>query len=91
MSVRVRVPRSLRPGKVHRLTISGGGGGFSEEALVEELIAMLDGELGRWRQPGPSRGPSASSRGASTRSGACPASTRASTAAPRGSSAAQAT
>jgi hypothetical protein len=45
MSVRVRVPRSLRPGRVHRLTISGGGGGFSEEALVEELIAMLDGEV----------------------------------------------
>ena len=40
----------LRPGRVHRLTISGGGGGFSEEALVEELIAMLDGEVGRWRR-----------------------------------------
>jgi hypothetical protein len=46
LSVRVRVPRSLRPGKVHRLTIRGGGGGSSEEALVEELIAMLDTELG---------------------------------------------
>jgi hypothetical protein len=42
----VRVPGSLKPGKVHRLTISGGGGGFSEEALIEELIATLDGELG---------------------------------------------
>jgi hypothetical protein len=42
----VRVPRSLKPGKVHRLTIRGGGGGFSEEALIEELIAELDAELG---------------------------------------------
>ena len=42
----MRVPRSLRPGRTHRLTISGGGGAFSEEALVEELIAMLDEELG---------------------------------------------
>jgi hypothetical protein len=45
MSVRVRVPRSLVRGRGHRLTIRGGGGGFSEEALVEELIAMLDAEL----------------------------------------------
>ncbi|HEX6654422.1 MAG TPA: hypothetical protein VF072_16870 [Thermoleophilaceae bacterium] len=52
MSVRVRVPRSLRPGRVHRLTISGGGGGFSEGALVEELIAMLDAELGGGGGPG---------------------------------------
>jgi len=46
ISVPVRVPRSLRPGRVHRLTIHGGGGGFSEDALVEELIAELDAELG---------------------------------------------
>jgi hypothetical protein len=46
ITVPVRVPRSLVPGRVHRLTIRGGGGGFSEEALVEELIAMLDAELG---------------------------------------------
>ena len=46
ISVPVRVPRSLRPGRTHRLTISGGGGAFSEEALIEELIAMLDDELG---------------------------------------------
>jgi hypothetical protein len=46
ISVPVRVPRSLRPGRVHRLTIRGGGGGFSDEALVEELIAMLDADLG---------------------------------------------
>src|SRR4051794_10483260 len=46
MSVRVRVPRSLVPGRVHRLTIRGGGGGFSEDALIEELIAMLDAEIG---------------------------------------------
>jgi hypothetical protein len=46
LTVPVRVPRSLRPG-VHRLTLRGsGGGGFSEEALIEELIAMLEGELG---------------------------------------------
>ena len=91
MSVRVRVPRSLRPGRVHRLTISGGGGGFSEEALVEELIAMLDGEVsgggGAGSQPRRSAGRAAHPRAP----GACPASTRASTAAPRGSSAAQAT
>jgi hypothetical protein len=46
LAVRVRVPRSLVPGRVHKLTIRGGGGGFSEEALIEELIAMLDSELG---------------------------------------------
>jgi hypothetical protein len=46
LTVPVRVPRSLKPGKVHRLTIRGGGGGFSEEALIEELIAMLDEQLG---------------------------------------------
>jgi hypothetical protein len=46
ISVPVRVPRSLKPGRVHRLTIRGGGGDFSEEALIQELIAMLDEELG---------------------------------------------
>jgi hypothetical protein len=46
ISVPVRVPRSLKPGKVHRLTIRGGGSIFSEEALIDELITMLDGELG---------------------------------------------
>jgi hypothetical protein len=46
MRVHVRVPRSLRPGRTHRLTIRGGGGGFSEEALIDELIAMIDEELG---------------------------------------------
>jgi hypothetical protein len=46
ISVPVRVPRSLKPGKVHRLTIRGGGSVFSEEALIEELISMLDAELG---------------------------------------------
>jgi hypothetical protein len=46
ITVPVRVPRSLRPGRVHRLTIRGGGGGFSEEALIQELVAMLDEQLG---------------------------------------------
>jgi hypothetical protein len=46
MSVRVRVPRSLRAGRAHRLTISGGGASFSADALVDELIAVLDAELG---------------------------------------------
>ena len=46
ISVPVRVPRSLKPGKVHRLTIRGGGSMFSEEALIEELITMLDAEIG---------------------------------------------
>jgi hypothetical protein len=45
LTVRVRVPRSLRRG-VHRLTFTGSGGGFSDDALVDELIAMLEGELG---------------------------------------------
>ena len=41
----LRVPRSLRPG-VQRVTFTGSGSGFSDERLVEELIAMLEGELG---------------------------------------------
>jgi hypothetical protein len=45
ISVPVRVPRSLRPG-VHRLTLRGSDRGFSDDALVEEIIAMLDGEIG---------------------------------------------
>ncbi len=43
--VPVRVPRSLKPGR-HRLTLRAGGGAFSEAALIEELIAVLEGELG---------------------------------------------
>jgi hypothetical protein len=45
ITVPVRVPRSLKPGK-HRLTLRGGGGGLSEEELIEELIALLEGEIG---------------------------------------------
>ncbi len=45
ITVPVRVPRSLKPGK-HRLTLRGGGGGLSEEELIEELIALIEGELG---------------------------------------------
>jgi hypothetical protein len=45
ISVPVRVPRSLKPGR-HRLTIRGGGGGFSDAELIEELIAVLEGEVG---------------------------------------------
>jgi hypothetical protein len=45
LAVPVRIPRSLRPG-VHRLTFRGSGGGFSEDELIEELIAMLEGDLG---------------------------------------------
>jgi hypothetical protein len=45
LTVPVRVPRSLRPG-VHRLTLRGGGVGFSEDRLLAELIDMLEGELG---------------------------------------------
>jgi hypothetical protein len=44
ITVPVRVPRSLRPGR-HRITFTGSGDGFSDDALVEELIAMLEGEL----------------------------------------------
>jgi hypothetical protein len=46
ISVPVRVPRSLKPGRVHKLTIRGGGGSSSEEALIEELIGMLDAQFG---------------------------------------------
>jgi hypothetical protein len=45
LSVPVRVPRSLRPG-VRRLTLRGSGGGFSDAALIEELILLLEGDLG---------------------------------------------
>jgi hypothetical protein len=45
LTVPVRIPRSLRPG-AHRLTFRGSGGGFSEDELVEELIAMLEGDGG---------------------------------------------
>jgi hypothetical protein len=31
---------------VHRLTLKGSGDGFSDDALVEELIAMLEGGQG---------------------------------------------
>lgn len=44
LSVPVRIPRSLRRG-THRLTLRGTGGGFSEEELLGELIAMLEGQL----------------------------------------------
>jgi hypothetical protein len=45
LTVRVRVPRSLRPG-MHTLTLKGGRGGSSDEALIEELLAMLEGDVG---------------------------------------------
>jgi hypothetical protein len=45
ITVPVRVPRSLKPGREHRLTLRGQGGGFSEEELIEELIILLDGEF----------------------------------------------
>jgi len=45
ITVPVLVPRSLSPGRAHRLTIRGGGGGFSQDALIEEFIAMLEGEF----------------------------------------------
>ena len=46
ITVPVRVPRSLRPGRAHRLTLRGGGGASSEEELIREIIAMLEGDLG---------------------------------------------
>jgi hypothetical protein len=45
LTIPVRIPRSLRPG-VHTLTLRGSDNGSSEEALVEELVLMLEGELG---------------------------------------------
>ena len=44
LTVPVRVPRSLRPG-THRITFTGTGGAFSGDALVEELIALFEGEV----------------------------------------------
>ncbi len=44
LTVPVRVPRSLRPGR-HRITFTGTGGAFSGDALVEELIALFEGEV----------------------------------------------
>ncbi len=45
ISVPVRVPGNLRPGR-HRLTLRGTGSGFTEDALIDELIAVLEGALG---------------------------------------------
>jgi hypothetical protein len=45
LTVRVRVPRSLRPG-VHRLTLRGSDDGFADGALIDELIALLEGDSG---------------------------------------------
>ena len=44
LAVPLRVPRSLRPGR-HRITFTGSGGAFSGDALVEELIALFEGEV----------------------------------------------
>jgi hypothetical protein len=44
LTVPVRVPRSLRPG-VHRLTLRGSGDGFSDQALLQELISLLEGDV----------------------------------------------
>jgi hypothetical protein len=44
LTVPVRVPRSMRPG-VKRLTLRGSRSGFSEEALLDELIVLLEGQL----------------------------------------------
>ncbi len=44
LTVPVRVPRSLRPGR-QRITFTGSGGAFSGDALVEELIALFEGEV----------------------------------------------
>jgi hypothetical protein len=45
VAVPVRVPRSLKPG-MHRLTLRGGGGGFSDADLIAELIAVFGGDVG---------------------------------------------
>jgi hypothetical protein len=44
ITVPVRVPLSLKPGRRHRLIVRGGEGGGSEAQLIEELIALLEGE-----------------------------------------------
>jgi hypothetical protein len=54
ISVPVRVPRGLRPG-MHRLTLRGTDNGFSDEALVDEIIAMLEGVIGPGGAPGEPR------------------------------------
>jgi hypothetical protein len=51
ISVRMRVPRSLKPGR-HRLTLRGGSGGFfSEEELIIELVEILEGGGGDSGEP----------------------------------------
>jgi hypothetical protein len=45
ITVPVRVPRSLRARRPHRLVLLGQGGGFSEEELLRELIGLLEGEF----------------------------------------------
>jgi hypothetical protein len=52
ITVPVRVPRSLGRRPVHRLTLRGQGGGFSEEELLEELVGLLEGDF--IGGPGPS-------------------------------------
>jgi hypothetical protein len=45
ITVPVRVPLALKPGRRHRLVLRGGSGGGSEADLIRELIALLEGEL----------------------------------------------
>jgi hypothetical protein len=45
LSIPVRVPRSVRPGR-HKLTLRGTGSGFGGGELIDELIALLEGALG---------------------------------------------
>jgi hypothetical protein len=51
IGVWVRVPRSLKAGKRYRVTLRGGSGGFSEDALIEELIALFEDEGGAGSEP----------------------------------------
>jgi hypothetical protein len=46
ITVPVRVPLSLRPGRRHTLTLRGTRDAFRGDALVEEIIAMLEGTVG---------------------------------------------
>jgi hypothetical protein len=52
ITVPVRVPRGLKPGRRHRLTLRGGsGGGLSEAELIEEFLVLIAGGGGPSSEP----------------------------------------
>ena len=53
LTVPVRVPRSLKPGRAHKLTLRGGsgGGGISDAELIEEFLLIISGGGGPGSEP----------------------------------------